>query len=58
MGMICNFPSPTLLCPLRQTRKLMPSLVVEFIGAVRQSAPHQGRIVSTITDDGTGEAFF
>src|SRR4029077_10275342 len=40
-GMICNLPSPTGLCSLRQARIVMPSLVMEFIGTVWQSAPHQ-----------------
>src|SRR5260370_19735183 len=39
--MICNSPSPTVLCSLRQARIVMPSLVVEFIGTIRQSAPYQ-----------------
>src|ERR1700688_787154 len=39
--MICNFPSPTLLCSLGQARIVVPSLVMEFIGTIRQSAPHQ-----------------
>src|ERR1700687_5163861 len=39
--MICNFPSPTGLCSLGQARIVVPSLVMEFIGTIRQSAPHQ-----------------
>src|SRR3984893_8282196 len=40
-GMICNFPSPTGLCSLGQARIVVPSLVMEFIGTIRQSAPHK-----------------
>src|ERR1700726_413352 len=39
--MICNFPSPTGLCSLGQARIVVPSLVMEFIGTIWQSAPHQ-----------------
>src|ERR1700674_5435350 len=39
--MICNFPSPTVLCSLGQAGIVMPLLVMEFIGTIRQSAPHQ-----------------
>src|ERR1700726_2328584 len=39
--MICNFPSPTGLCSLGQPRIVVPSLVMEFIGTIRQSAPHK-----------------
>src|ERR1700722_17982641 len=39
--MICNFPTPTLLCSLWEARIVMPSLVMEFIGTIGQSAPHQ-----------------
>src|SRR5216683_5726111 len=39
--MICNLPSQTVLCSRRQARIVMPSLVMEFIGTIWQSAPHQ-----------------
>src|SRR5580698_3323458 len=39
--MICNFPSPTSLSSLGQARIVVPSLVMEFIGTIRQSAPHK-----------------
>src|ERR1700722_11563116 len=39
--MICNFPSPPGLCSLGQARIVVPSLVMEFIGTIRQSAPHE-----------------
>src|SRR5258708_38875719 len=41
--MICNFPSPTGLCSLGEARIVMPSLIMEFIGTIRQSAPHERR---------------
>jgi hypothetical protein len=39
--MIGNSPSQTGLCSLGQARVVVPSLVMEFIGTIRQSAPHQ-----------------
>src|SRR5260370_21653445 len=39
--MICNLPSQTVLCSRRQARIVMPSLVMEFIGTIWQSAPHE-----------------